>query len=74
MGSATNTYAGPTVLVTGILETASVDSLGSSSDDPANFVLGEGLFRYTGPSATLSRGFTVAPTNNGNRATIMEVV
>ncbi len=71
--SAANTYAGPTVLVTGILETASVDSLGSSSDDPANFVLGEGLFRYTGPSATLSRGFTVAPTNNGNRATIMEV-
>ncbi len=70
---AANTYAGPTVLVTGILEVASTDALGSSSDDPANLVLGDGTFRYTGPSATLSRGYTLLPGPDTNRAAIIDI-
>lgn len=73
LGNAGNSYAGGTVLVTGIVEIASVDALGDSSDDPANLVIGEGTLRYTGPSATLSRGYTIAPTNNGNRAAVIDV-
>jgi len=68
-----NTYAGPTVLVTGILEIASVDALGSSSSDPANLVLGEGTFRYTGPSATLARGYTLLPGVSSNRAAVIDI-
>jgi len=68
-----NTYAGPTVLVTGILEVASVDALGSSADDPANLVLGEGTFRYTGPSATLTRGYTLLPGVSTNRAAVIDI-
>ena len=68
-----NSYAGPTILVTGILETASVDALGDSSVDSSNFVIGEGTFRYTGPSATMSRGYTIAPTNRGTRASVIDV-
>ena len=68
-----NTYAGPTVLVTGILEIASVDALGSSSADPANLVLGEGTFRYTGPSATLTRGYTLLPGVSSNRAAVIDI-
>lgn len=68
-----NTYAGPTVLVTGILEIASVDALGSSSSDPANLVLGEGTFRYTGPSATLTRGYTLLPGVSSNRAAVIDI-
>jgi autotransporter-associated beta strand protein len=70
---AANTYAGPTVLVTGILEVASVGALGSSDDDPANLVLGEGTFRYTGPSATLSRGYTLLPGVSSNRAAVIDI-
>jgi autotransporter-associated beta strand protein len=73
LGNAANAYAGATVLVTGILEVASVDALGDSSAAPANLVLGDGTFRYTGPSATLDRGFTIAPTNFGNRAAALSV-
>jgi autotransporter-associated beta strand protein len=68
-----NTYAGPTVLVTGILEIASVDALGSSSADPANLVIGEGTFRYTGPSATLTRGYTLLPGVSSNRAAVIDI-
>ena len=72
--SAANTYAGPTVLTTGILEIATVQALGSSPDDPANLFLGEGTLRYTGPSATLARGYTIAPTNSGSaRATVIDI-
>jgi len=70
---AANTYAGPTVLVTGTLEVASADALGSSDDDPANLVLGEGTFRYTGPSATLSRGYTLLPGVSSNRAAVIDI-
>ncbi|HQL50936.1 MAG TPA: hypothetical protein PLR91_07040 [Kiritimatiellia bacterium] len=70
---AANTYAGPTVLVTGILEVASVGALGSSDDDPANLVLGDGTFRYTGPSATLSRGYTLLPGVSSNRAAVIDI-
>ncbi len=73
LGNADNAYAGATVIVTGLVETASVDAFGDSSADPANLVLGDGTLRYTGPSATLSRGFTVAPTNFGNRAAVFDV-
>ena len=74
LGNAANSYTGSTVLVTGILEVASVAALGSSSADPANLSLGDGTFRYTGASATLNRGFTMAPTNfSGNRATVVDV-
>ena len=74
LGNAANSYTGATVLVTGILEVASVAALGGSPADPANLSLGDGTFRYTGPSATLSRGFTLAPTNfGGNRATAIDV-
>ena len=70
---AANTYAGPTVLVTGTLEVASVDALGSSAGDPANLVIGEGTFRYTGPSATLSRGYTIYPGASSNRAAVIDI-
>ncbi len=73
LGNAANSYTGATVLVTGILEVASVNALGSSPADPANLSLGDGTFRYTGTSATLSRGFTLAPTNFGNRAIAIDV-
>jgi autotransporter-associated beta strand protein len=68
-----NTYAGPTVLVTGTLEVASVDALGSSAGDSANLILGEGTFRYTGPSATLSRGYTLIPGVSSNRAAVIDI-
>ena len=72
--SAANTYAGPTVLTTGILEIATVQALGTSPADPANLTLGEGTLRYTGPSAILARGYTIAPTNSGSiLATVIEV-
>ena len=73
LGNAANSYTGATVLVTGILEVASVAALGGSPADPANLSLGDGTFRYTGTSATLSRGFTLAPTNFGNRAIVIDV-
>ncbi len=73
LGNADNAYLGATVIVTGLVETASVDAFGDSSADPANLVLGDGTLRYTGASATLSRGFTVAPTNFGNRAAAIDV-
>ena len=73
LGNAANSYTGATILVTGILEVASVAALGSSSVDPGNLVLGDGTFRYTGSSETLSRGFTLAPTNFGNRALVIDV-
>ena len=68
-----NAYAGPTVLVTGTLEVASVDALGTSSADPANLVIGEGTFRYTGPSATLNRGYTIYPGPASNRAAVIDI-
>ena len=73
LGNADNSYLGSTVLVTGILEIASVDALGDSSADPANLVIGEGTFRYTGPSATLNRGYTLLPGASSNRAAVIEV-
>ena len=74
LGNTANSYTGATILVTGILEVASVNALGSSPADPANLSLGDGTFRYTGSSATLSRGFTLAPTNfGGNRALAIDV-
>ena len=73
LGNAANSYTGATVLVTGILEVASVTALGSSPADPANLVLGDGTLRYTGASATLSRGLTLVPTNFGNRAAVIDV-
>jgi autotransporter-associated beta strand protein len=73
LGNAANSYAGATVLVTGILEVASADALGDSSADPANLVLGEGTFRYTGASATLERGYTLLPGVSSNRAAVIEV-
>ncbi len=72
LGSA-NTYQGTTLIVTGIVETATVDAFGSSSANAENLVIGEGILRYTGASDTLDRGFTIAPTNNGARAAILEV-
>jgi autotransporter-associated beta strand protein len=73
LGNADNTYLGATVMVTGIVEIASVGAFGDSSADPANLVIGDGTLRYTGPSATLGRGYTVAPTNFGNRAAAIDV-
>lgn len=73
LGYADNAYAGPTLVVTGILDVASVDALGDSSTDPANFVLGDAVMRYTGASATLARGLTLVPTNFGTRATGIDV-
>jgi hypothetical protein len=72
-GNADNAYLGATVMITGLVETASVDAFGDSSADPANLVLGDGTLRYTGSSATLNRGFTVAPTNNNSRAFAIDV-
>lgn len=73
LGNAANSYTGATVLVTGILEVASVTALGGSSTDPANLVLGEGTFRYTGASATMNRGYTLLPGVSTNRAAVIDV-
>ena len=72
--TAPNTHTGPTTLTTGILQITTPAALGDSAPDPANLTLGEGVFRYTGPSATLNRGYTIAPTNSGtSRATIFDI-
>lgn len=73
LGNAANAYQGATIHKTGILEVASVDALGDSAADPANLVLGEGTFRYTGPSATLERGYTLIPGVSSNRAAVIDV-
>lgn len=73
LGNAANAYQGATIHKTGILEVASVDALGDSSADSANLVLGEGTFRYTGPSATLERGYTLIPGVSSNRAAVIDV-
>ncbi len=74
LGNAANSYAGATILKTGIVEIASLSALGASSTSPTNLVLGDGILRYTGPSVTMSRSFTLAPTNiAGARAAIIDV-
>ncbi len=74
LGNAANAYTGATIHKTGILEVASVDALGESSTVPSNLVLGEGTFRYTGPSAIMTRGYTLLPGIATNRAAVLDVV
>ena len=74
LGNAANAYTGATILKTGIVEIASLSALGTSSGSATNLVLGDGILRYTGPSATMDRSFTIAPTNiAGARAAIIDV-
>ena len=62
-----NTYSGATTISAGILVAASLadggspSSIGQSASDAANLSLtGGGVLRYTGPTATIDRGFTLA--------------
>ena len=68
--SGSNTYTGPTTLGCGTLTVSTLadggasSAIGTSSADPANLVIGPATLRYTGPSTTINRGFTL---NAGSR-------
>ena len=66
-----NAYLGDTVHSSGTLEFSSVGAFGSTS---AGLTLGDGTFRYTGPSASLARGFTILAGPEQNRASVVDVV
>ncbi|HYG22688.1 MAG TPA: autotransporter-associated beta strand repeat-containing protein [Verrucomicrobiae bacterium] len=66
-----NNYTGPTIVSNGVLSVNSLanggaaSSIGASTADPANLVLGnDSTLRYTGPAAAINRGYTVTGTNS----------
>lgn len=77
--SAENTYIGRTIVAAGTL-TASVlanggaaSSIGASSAWANNWTLGPATFHYTGPSATIDRGYYLAAGNWPVRAAVMRL-
>lgn len=62
-----NSYAGVTEVAGGVLEAAvlanggTASSIGSASTDPANLVISNATFRYTGGTVSVNRGATLAP-------------
>jgi len=66
-----NGYTGATVVANGTLTVATLANggvaspLGASTASPANLVLGGGTLNYTGPAASINRGYTVSGTNAG---------
>ncbi len=71
LGSA-NTFSGPFTHVRGIVSFADTAALGLNA---APAVLGEGAFRYTGPSAAFARGLTLRAGVQGatNRAAVIDI-
>jgi len=70
LGNAANSFVGPTVLQTGLLEVASIGSLGVST---APVVLGRGTFRYAGTApGDLTQGYTVS-NGSGNASTVLDI-
>ncbi len=60
----TNSYTGPTLIRGGVLEVTNINpsginsAIGAASSAPANLVVSNGTFRYSGPSAILDHGMT----------------
>jgi autotransporter-associated beta strand protein len=58
----TNSYTGPTLIRGGVLEVTNINpsginsAIGAASSAPANLVVSNGTFRYSGPSAILDHG------------------
>ena len=77
--SAANTYNGITTVSAGTLTAnslangGSASSIGASSASAANWILGPATLRYTGPAATINRGYTLAAGNSPVRAAIMRL-
>lgn len=63
----TNDFAGPIVMAGGVLSVAQLANggvpcgLGAADSTPANLVLNGGTLRYSGPSVSTDRGFTLNP-------------
>lgn len=72
--SGANTYTGPTTVSAGTLLANSLanggaaSALGASPAAAASLQLGPATFRYTGPAATVNRGYTLAAGSNPVRA------
>jgi fibronectin-binding autotransporter adhesin len=72
-----NTYTGITRVQNGTLAVPALanggqpSSVGASSAAAANLVLAGGTLRYTGPGATINRGFTINP--GGSKAAILRL-
>jgi autotransporter-associated beta strand protein/T5SS/PEP-CTERM-associated repeat protein len=64
-----NDYTGATVLSGGVLEVknlangGSPSAIGAATADPANLVLSGGALEYSGPAASINRGYSVTQTN-----------
>ncbi|MDD4442440.1 MAG: autotransporter-associated beta strand repeat-containing protein [Kiritimatiellae bacterium] len=77
--SAENTYIGRTVVAAGTLTASTLanggaaSSIGASSAWANNWTLGPATFHYTGPSATIDRGYYLAAGNNPVRAAVMRL-
>ena len=75
--SAANTYTGITTVSAGTLTAntlangGSACSIGASTASAANWVLGPATFHYTGPSAAINRGYSLAA--GGGRAAVMRL-
>jgi len=67
-----NTFSGPFNHVRGIISFADPAALGAST---APAILGEGAYRYTGPSATFARGLTLRAGVQAatNRAAVIDI-
>jgi autotransporter-associated beta strand protein len=63
--SGTNTYTGPTTINEGILSISSIGdggvdgNIGQASNSADNLILGGGILKYTGSSASTDRAFTL---------------
>ena len=75
--SGANTYSGVTTVSAGTLSAntlangGAASSIGASSSASGNWILGPATFHYTGPSATINRGYTL---NAGSgRAAVLKV-
>ena len=74
--AAANTYTGPTTVSAGTLSANSLanggtaSSIGASPSAAANLVLGPATLRYTGPAATVSRGYTLASGSSPARTAV----
>jgi len=66
-----SSYSGPTIISAGVLSVAklalggSASSIGASTNDPSNLVLGGGTLQYTGGGDTTDRLFTLDAAGGG---------
>jgi len=65
-----NNYTGPTTIAGGTLSVTSLadgglpSAIGASSANPANLALSGGTLAYSGPTATINRGYSLQGVNN----------